>query len=247
MPDNTPGTVIAVDGPAAAGKTTTSRALARAFGLDYLESGSAFRVIAFEALHRDVPVDDPGAIENLCDELFTAGDAGSVLASPQYTTQALRSPGVTTLVPVVARTPGVRRHVAALIHHWAARHPRCIIEGRDIGTALFPAARIKVYLTAIPAVRAHRRVRQEPGQTYETVLQDIQRRDHADMTRTVAPLTPARDAVVIDTSDLTAQQVIDRVTMFCRSQGVEQATTATHPPIHTATIHTGHKTGESAT
>ncbi|RSM80535.1 (d)CMP kinase [Amycolatopsis sp. WAC 01375] len=249
MHEPAPATVIAVDGPAAAGKTTTSLALAHAFELDYLESGKAFRVIAWEAAHRRLTVDDPHAITNLCDDLFAASDSGSVLASARYTPQVLRSAPVTALVPVVARMLGVRRHVTALIHQWAAQHPRCIIEGRDIGTAMFPSARVKFYLTATSAIRAERRVRQEPGQTYETVLQDVIRRDLADTTRTTAPLIPAPDAVEIDTSDLTVQQVIRRMTTICRSRAVDTATAATHPSNQTMStaIHTGHETGESPT
>ncbi|UUV32226.1 (d)CMP kinase [Amycolatopsis roodepoortensis] len=228
MHDTTPAMVIAVDGPAAAGKTTTSLVLARTFGLDYLESGKAFRVIACEALRRRRPVDDPDAIGNLCDELFADGDSGSVLASARYTPLALRSPDVTAAVPVVARMPDVRRHITALIHQWAAQHRRCIIEGRDIGTAVFPAAPVKFYLTATTEIRAARRVRQEPGHTYDIVLADVRRRDLADMTRTIAPLTPANDAIEIDTSRLTIRQVLHRMSAVCRTRGIDNPTPDNH-------------------
>ncbi|WP_167406309.1 (d)CMP kinase [Amycolatopsis thailandensis] len=212
-------TIVAVDGPAAAGKTTTSRVLMAIFGLRYLESGRIYRIIAAEALRRNLPPDDIAAIEALCEELLSETGPNTALASPRHTPDSLRSPAVTGLVPGVARIPGVRTHATALIRQWAADQAApCIIEGRDIGTAVFPAAPVKFYLNATPEVRAERRVGQESGLSYPAVLQDILRRDYQDTTRASAPLIPARDAIEIDTTDLTIQQVIHRMATAYRAR-----------------------------
>ncbi|MFC9249931.1 (d)CMP kinase [Amycolatopsis thailandensis] len=150
MPDTTTEPIVAVDGPAAAGKTTTSIRLMAIFGLNYLESGRIYRIIAAETLYRNVRADDTTAIEALCEELLTETGPNSALTSPRHTSGSLRSSAVTGLVPAVARIPGVRTHATALIRHWAAERAPCIIEGRDIGTAVFPTARVKFFLTAGP-------------------------------------------------------------------------------------------------
>lgn len=221
--------IVAVDGPAAAGKTTTSLALMAIFGLDYLESGNVYRIIAAEALRRNLRAQDTHAIEDLGRELLAASDSASALAPGRHAPQTLRSVSVTTLVPAVAAIPGVREHTSCLIKQWAAENAPCIIEGRDIGTAVFPAARVKFYLTATPAVRADRRVRQEPGLSHATVLHDILRRDLADMTRAIAPLTPAADAIEIDTTDLTIHQVIGRMATVYRDRCSEDASSTQAP------------------
>lgn len=214
-------TVVAVDGPAAAGKTTTCLALAKTFGLRYLESGRTYRIIAFEALRREIPVDNAREITGLCDELIIESRTTSLLTSDRYASDKLRQTSVNIAVSAVAKIADVRQRVTSLIRLWATTQARCVIEGRDIGTAIFPAAPVKFYLTATPEVRAMRRVRQENADSYENVLKDVIRRDDADMTRAASPLVAAEDAITIDTSDLTLEQVVGRMTSACRRQGLE--------------------------
>ncbi|MFC3455330.1 (d)CMP kinase [Amycolatopsis speibonae] len=215
------GTVVAVDGPAAAGKTTTCLALAKTFGLRYLESGRTYRIIAFEALQREIPVDNAPEITGLCDELIEESRSTSLLTSERYASAALRRTPVNVAVSAVARIADVRQRVTSLIRLWATTHDHCVIEGRDIGTTVFPRAAVKFYLTATPEVRAMRRLTQERAESYENVLRDVTRRDDADMSRKTSPLLPAADALTIDTSDLTVEQVLDRMSSTCRSRGLE--------------------------
>ncbi|MFC3899089.1 (d)CMP kinase [Lentzea rhizosphaerae] len=211
----TPDVVVAVDGPAAAGKTTTCVALADRFRLGYLESGRTYRVIAFEALRRGVPTGDRENLVALCDELLHESRDQDLLTSERYQAADLRSPSVNVAVSDVARVDELRKRVTQLVRLWAQRQVRCIIEGRDIGTVVFPSASIKFYLTASPEVRALRRLEQERRGSYEDVLKDVIRRDRADMSRTVSPLVPADDAITIDTTELTLNEVLGQMSSVC--------------------------------
>jgi cytidylate kinase len=212
--------VIAVDGPAAAGKTTTCLALADMFGLSYLESGRTYRIIALEALRRETSLDDNEAAIALCDELIEQSRSASLLTSERYGSEELRSAAVNVTVSAVARIAELRQRVTQLVRLWAESHAKCVVEGRDIGTVIFPVASVKFYLTASPEVRAARRVRQERSGTYEDVLRDVRRRDEADMFRLASPLTPAGDAITIDTTELTLGQVVGRMASECQSRGM---------------------------
>ncbi|MFI6100888.1 (d)CMP kinase [Lentzea sp. NPDC051213] len=212
--------VVAVDGPAAAGKTTTCVALAERFKLGYLESGRTYRLIAFEALRRGVLTRDQENLVSLCDELLRESRDQDLLTSDRYQSADLRSPSVNVAVSDVARIEDLRKRVTQLVRLWAERQSRCIVEGRDIGTVVFPAAPIKFYLTASPEVRARRRLDQEHRGSYEDVLKDVIRRDEADMSRSVSPLVPADDAITIDTTTLTIKEVLGRMSSVCESRSV---------------------------
>ena len=221
MPELGVSTVIAVDGPAAAGKTSTCLALAEIFGLHYLESGRTYRIIAFEALRREIPVDNASEVTCLCDDLIRESRSAGLLTSERYAPDKLRAAPVNVAVSAVARIADVRQRVTSLIRLWAGTQAQCVIEGRDIGTTIFPTAPVKFYLTATPEVRAMRRVRQERAGTYENVLEDVIRRDEADMSRAASPLVAAEDAIRIDTSGLTLDQVVDRMSSACLNRGLE--------------------------
>ncbi|MFI6306214.1 (d)CMP kinase [Amycolatopsis thailandensis] len=210
-----------MDGPAAAGKTTTCRALAKSFDLRYLESGRTYRIIAFEALRREIPVGNAHEITELCDELIVESRSAELLTSERYAADRLRETPVNVAVSAVARIADVRRRVTSLIRLWAESQTRCVIEGRDIGTTIFPSAPLKFFLTATPEVRALRRVRQEHADSYENVLKEVVRRDEADMSRAASPLVAADDAIRIDTSELTLDQVVGQMSAACRKQGLE--------------------------
>lgn len=213
--------VIGVDGPTAAGKTTSCLALADVFDLNYLESGRAYRIVAFEALLRKTPLHDHKATIALCDELIEKSRTVSLLTSDRYDTADLRSAPVNVAVSTVAKIAELRQRVTQLVRLWAESHAQCVVEGRDIGTVVFPTAAVKFYLTASPEVRAARRVRQERSGTYKDVLRDVLRRDEADMSRTASPLMPADDAITIDTTEITLDQVVGRMTLACRARGVD--------------------------
>ncbi|MGM1064615.1 (d)CMP kinase [Saccharothrix sp. Mg75] len=212
--------VVAVDGPAAAGKTSTCLALAEIFGLTYLESGRTYRIVAFEALQRGIPTDDQHAVVTLCDDLIEKSRTTSLLADGRYSSSSLRSGSVNVAVSAVAKIADLRRRITELVRLWATSQAKCVVEGRDVGTVIFPAAPVKFYLTAAPEARAARRVAQERAGSYDEVLQDVIRRDRIDMARAASPLVPARDALMIDTTELTLGQVVDRMASVCKSRGV---------------------------
>lgn len=210
--------VVAVDGPAAAGKTTTSRALSTHYDLRYLESGMAYRFMAYLALHRGVDIDDGPALVRLCAALVTgSGSSQRLFEESREHVDELRGPDVSRAVSAVARLPELRALITELIRSWAVIGGGSVVEGRDIGTVVFPLAPAKFYLTAAPEIRAERRWANEGG-GFQDILDDIVRRDAADRNRETSPLRPADDAVIIDTSDLTVAEVLSQ--MMCRCEEV---------------------------
>ena len=188
--------IIAVDGPAASGKGTLAKRLARHFGFHYLDTGSLYRGVALSLIRRGLnPVDRQAASEAAAD-----------LVPPEADDPQLRSHAVSQAASVVAAYPEVRAHVLDYQRRFAARPPGSVLDGRDIGTIVCPAAEIKLYVTASPEVRAKRRELEAKSRgeklDFEVILADILARDERDMNRTVAPLKPAQDARLLDTSDL---------------------------------------------
>ena len=212
--------IIAIDGPAGSGKSTVARAVARRRHLTYLDTGAMYRAVAHLALLRGADLDDEDAMARLAGEnpvTFGRAQDGSqtVTVAGRDVTQAIRTPEVDANVSRVARLPRVRAVMVARQRELAAGAD-AIAEGRDIGTVVFPEAEVKVFLTASPEARAHRRTEQNrqrgmEGADEAEVLSAILRRDEIDSTREASPLRPADDAVMLDTSDLTAEQVIDRI------------------------------------
>lgn len=212
--------VVTVDGPAAAGKTTTSLAVAEVFDMKYLESGRAYRVLAYEALRSGVDPSDMKAMLALCSKISQGDQISALLGLNRYSAGELRSLAVGRAVSAVAKIAEVRTRITDSVHIWAAGNRRSIVEGRDIGTVVFPAATPKFYLMANAETRAWRRMKQEGAGSYEEVLEDVRRRDHADMTRSASPLMPAPDAIIIDTTDLSVGQVVDRMVEACGVSGL---------------------------
>jgi cytidylate kinase len=202
--------VIAIDGPAGSGKSTVARALADRLGLDYLDTGAMYRAVAFAAIRRGVDPDDAATVGHLAREIDLAvGD--TVMVDGADATIEIRSPEVTRAVSVVAANPEVRKELVTRQREWAEAHGGGVIEGRDIGTVVFPNAELKVYLTADDSERAARRSKEMLDLHYDQVAADIARRDHADSTRTSSPLSVAGDAVTVDTTGLDIAQVVDKV------------------------------------
>ena len=204
--------VIAIDGPAGSGKSTVAKALATALGLDYLDTGAMYRAVAFAALRRGVDIDDADAVTRLAQEFELRLDAdGTVRVDGADATIEIRGPEVTRAVSLVAAIGGVREEMRSRQREWATKHGGGVMEGRDIGTVVFPDAALKVYLDASPDVRAERRSKEVTDLDYETVAADIAKRDALDQGRTDSPLRTADDAVTIDTSDLTVDDIVARV------------------------------------
>jgi CMP/dCMP kinase len=202
--------VIAIDGPAGSGKSTVAKAVAARLGLDYLDTGAMYRAVTFAAMHRGIDPDDADAVGRLSRDIDI--DVGDVVTVDGVdATIEIRSPEVTRAVSVVAANPEVRKELNARQREWAVAHGGGVIEGRDIGTVVFPDAYTKVYLTADDAERASRRSKEMLDLHYDQVAADIARRDHVDSTRSSAPLAVAGDAVRLDTTGQGIDQVVDAV------------------------------------
>lgn len=217
--------VIAIDGPAGAGKSTVARNLARRLGLDYVDSGATYRAAALCVLERGISLaDERGVVEAiaLATIQFTSdGTDSRVLLNGQDVTARIRTPEVTAAAAAVSRLPAVREKLVALQR--ALAHERGVVmEGRDIGTVVFPDSPLKIFLKAEPAERARRRLRQERDEGRDTSLEEtaleIRRRDQSDAERKISPLVAAPDAHEIDSTHLTADQVVDQIVELARNE-----------------------------
>ncbi|MFO1033450.1 MAG: (d)CMP kinase [Hyphomicrobiales bacterium] len=204
--------IIAVDGPSAAGKGTLARGLAKALGYHFLDTGSLYRAVGFLMLRDGRALDDEQAAAALAAALDLA-------AIPDG---ALRSEAVAAAASKVSALPKVRVALLQFQREFAARKPGAVLDGRDIGTVVCPGADLKFFVSASPQVRAQRRFDELKalGQDvqYTDVYDDIRARDGRDAARATAPLKPADDAILIDTSDLTAEEVLKAVLAVVREQ-----------------------------
>lgn len=202
--------VVAIDGPAGSGKSTVARAVAARLGLAYLDTGAMYRAVAFAALRRGIDPEDAGTVARLAEQVdIEVGDSVSV--DGVDASIEIRGPEVTRAVTVVAANPDVRKELQRRQREWAEAHGGGVIEGRDIGSVVFPDADVKVYLTASDEERATRRSREVLDMDYDDVAADIARRDYADSNRAAAPLTVPGGAVMVDTTGLSIERVVDRV------------------------------------
>jgi cytidylate kinase len=202
--------VIAIDGPAGSGKSTVARAVASRLRLGYLDTGAMYRAVAFAAIRRGIDPDDAERVAEIARQIdLEVGDIVKVDGADA--TIEIRSPEVTRAVSVVAANPAVRAELVARQREWATGRDGGVVEGRDIGTVVFPDADVKVYLTADDSERASRRSKEMLELQYDQVAADIARRDHADSTRAASPLSVARDAVVLDTTGLGVDAVVSTV------------------------------------
>ena len=202
--------VIAIDGPAGAGKSTVARALAERLELEYLDTGAMYRAITYAALQRHIPLDDVDEVAALARAATLEVGEGGVIVDGVDATAAIRTADVTAAVSKVAANSGVRAELRARQQRWAAVRGGGVIEGRDIGSVVFPDAEMKLYLTASPRVRAERRV-EEAGGDVDEIERSIVARDHYDSTRLDSPLTEAAGSTLVDTTGLTIEQVLDHI------------------------------------
>ena len=219
--------VIAIDGPAASGKSTAARNLAARLGIPYINTGSLYRAIAWKAARLGISTRDEAAIRAMLADTTIRYAAPAPGANPDieidgaFPGQELRAPEIAQGASNVATMPFVRSFTLQ-IQRDAAKTSLVVMEGRDIGTAVFPDAKYKFFLTASPRVRALRRLAQggetPDNATVDSVAAEIAERDRQDMNRATAPLRQAEDAVVIDSSGMTAEDVLEAM-IYCINEG----------------------------
>lgn len=202
--------VIAIDGPAGAGKSTVGHAVARRLGLDYLDTGAMYRAVTFAALRRGIAVTDDQPVAELARALELTVSDGGVFVDGADATSGIRTREVTEAVSAVASNSAVREELRRRQREWAVEHGGGVIEGRDIATVVFPDADLKLYVTASPRVRAERRVAEIGGDVAD-VETSILERDRRDVDRADGGLRTADDAVVVDTTDLAIDDVVERI------------------------------------
>ena len=211
--------VVAMDGPSGTGKSSVSRRLASALEASYLDTGAMYRVATVWVLRSGVEPTDSDAVAKavaaLPLEIGKDPLSETVLLDGEDVSGEIRGDAVTKAVSAVSAVPAVRELLVQLQRDLASSSTRIVVEGRDISTVVLPDADVKVFLSASPEARAERRnkqnVEQGRGDDYESVLADVQRRDHADSTRAVSPLRPAEDSVIVDTSELDLDGVMERL------------------------------------
>ena len=212
--------VITIDGPAGAGKTTVSKILADRLGYKYIDTGALYRGVAYEAMAAGLAPDDDVALDKLCRNLnmkFVRREKGlRLLANNIDITDHIRTPEITMFASAVSARPVVRSALLDLQRDMG-KMKSVVFEGRDMGTVVFPGADIKFFLDAshkIRAFRRHKELSAETGQSLEAVERDMKRRDTNDSTRRLAPLKPAKDAIIIDSSDLSVEEVVELMAAY---------------------------------
>jgi cytidylate kinase len=229
-------TVVAIDGPAGAGKSTIAKALAVALGIEYLDTGAMYRGVTFEVLKRGLEATDVDAVARVARTIRFIQTRDSLHVNDVDATAAIRTAEVDAAVSHVAANSAVREEMRTRQRQWIAEHGGGVVEGRDIGSVVFPDATLKVYLVASPLVRAKRRVAQHGGDV-EEIARAIAERDQRDSTREDSPLRQMPDAVVVDTSDHTVPEVIEEIRRLLLERGAA---------LRSATSESDSATGDAA-
>ncbi len=209
--------LVTIDGPAGAGKTTVSRALAEALGYNYVDTGALYRAVGLAAHRAGISAEDDDGLQRVCRGLALVfertADGTRLLMNGEDVTGLIRTPEMSMMASAVSARPVVRQFLLS-VQKELGRRKEAVFEGRDMGTVVFPEAEAKFFLDASTRVRAERRFREiasTASVTLEEVERDIIQRDRNDSTRAIAPLKPAQDAVIIDSSDVPADEVVERM------------------------------------
>ena len=203
--------VIAIDGPAGSGKSTVAQALATRLNLHYLDTGAMYRAVAFAVIQQQIDIHDIEKVIQAAKSLDLQLTQESCVVNGIEATEEIRGQEVTLLVSQVAAVPEVRAEMVKRQRTWAEERNGGVMEGRDIGSVVFPDASLKIYLTASEEVRAQRRAAEIEEGDVASIAADIERRDTVDTQRSASPLMEAEDAIVVDTSEMTLEQVVDHV------------------------------------
>lgn len=210
--------IVTVDGPAGTGKSTVSRAVARRLGLPHLDTGAFYRAAAVAAIRAGVDAASEPEVVAAVTAVDLDQSGSRMFMAGEDISAEIRTPETTAISSKVSVHPGVRSLLVAEQRAWVARHDnRAVVEGRDIGSVVFPDATLKVYLDARPEERARRRAAQS-GEDVSTILTEIRERDDRDSSRDASPLVVPNGAIVIDTSDMTFDEVVDEVVRLARAR-----------------------------
>jgi cytidylate kinase len=219
--------IIAIDGPSGAGKSTLGKMLAKKLGLLYLDTGAMYRAVAVSALHRGTSFQDAAGLTQTAEEarieLVGEPDSLHVILGGEDVTAEIRTQEVAQAASIVSTISGIRRAMVEQQRKIGNSEPKgCVLEGRDIGSVVFPNADFKFFLTAKPEARARRRFEEDKAKglisTYEETLDQINQRDQRDVSRTDSPLVIADDAIVIDTSELDLSEVFEQMITAVREK-----------------------------
>lgn len=203
-------TVIAIDGPAGAGKSTVARRVAEAVGIPYLDTGAMYRCVALQCLRGDIDPNDVASVSTIAEQVSIELDGPLVVLNGEDVSQLIRTSEVAAIVSLIAVHSPVRDSMRRQQQQWIQKSGGGVVEGRDIGTVVFPDAEVKIFLTASPVERARRRVDQHGGDIDE-VAQSITERDRIDSTREDSPLKPADDSVIVDSTGKTIDEVVREI------------------------------------
>jgi len=221
--------IITIDGPAASGKSTVARLLAEKLGASFLDTGAMYRAVTLAAMKTGVDLNDQQELLDIardCEfEFSTAGGRTTVCLDNVDITDRIRDPEVTANAMYIAGAPNVRAELVRMQRQFAAGREKVVTEGRDQGTVAFADADVKFFLTADPAERARRRQADlnvgDSGQSLEQIQRAIEKRDKSDQSRAVGPLKPADDAIVVDTTALTIDEVVEKLLGLVKERCLE--------------------------
>jgi cytidylate kinase len=202
--------ILAIDGPAGSGKSSLAKLLAQELQLEYLDTGAMYRSVAAEVIAANIDPEAYREVTQITDNIDISFNGQEVFVNAKNLTKQIRSPEVNSIVSYVAANPGVRAILRRAQRSWARQRGGGVLEGRDIGSVVFPKAKLKVYVTATPEERAHRRSL-ESGRDMKEILNEIQERDEIDSSRTDSPLSVSSNAIVVDTTDKTLSEVANEV------------------------------------
>lgn len=214
--------IVAIDGPSGSGKSTVARAVARELGLQVLDTGAMYRAVTCAALDAGVPTDDAEACASIARKIAITVEGGTTTVDGRDVSKEIRGPEVTGAVSIVAAHPAVRKILVAAQRAWVEQHGGGVVEGRDIGTVVFPDATVKVFLTASDEERARRRQLDEAAADRDVAVDDVKaaldRRDAIDSSRKASPLRAADDAIELDTTGVDVDAVVADIVARARAR-----------------------------